>query len=525
MSADITVNARDAAAFSIDYFKDDYKPISGWQPRHADPVVRNLFNGNIAGQTMDSRNIYYAFSEMNRLNKKYVYDQLNRILKADYATANVDTLVPTDYYKSRYTYDPDGNIKTLLRNGDNPAHLLMDNLSYVYGTGFGGYSHNQLLGLSDDAPDHYGLDIKYQHGGGIFPPNYQYDAIGNTTKDLVSGQDTITWNLYNKVTLARNVNDSIVLNFVYDGMGNRVAKLVSRILPSGGLSIQELDNYVHDAQGNTLATYKAKWAYNATHTLQSLNYYLHDHEIYGSSRLGVKNYWPAQHRLLLDIANSIYDTLAYRTRQPWYSLEYQDVIKDTMHLPYGNTHPYRWAAAHITGQKQYEVTDHLGNVLATVSDARESEARKLINDPYTIVAYNPVLQSQSDYYPFGMLMPGRHMEDTITRTTNVSFTRVVPMHTLRHIIWPDGNATAFGGSSISTGTTPLKLGGPVSSGLTYPIYNNTSGIPHTVAINVTSVPASTFTAVVDQGSYSTSPLTLSSGGGNIITYNPPAGSY
>ncbi|PQJ10485.1 hypothetical protein CJD36_010945 [Flavipsychrobacter stenotrophus] len=79
-------------------------------------------------------------------------------------------------------------------------------------------------------------------------------------------------------------------------------------------------------------------------------------------------------------------------------------------------------------------------MLAKVSDARESKARKLINDPYTIVAYNPVLQFQSDYYPFGMLMPGRHMEDTITRTTNVSFTRVMPVHSLRHIVWPDGNA-------------------------------------------------------------------------------------
>jgi RHS repeat-associated protein len=57
------------------------------------------------------------------------------------------------------------------------------------------------------------------------------------------------------------------------------------------------------------------------------------------------------------------------------------------------------------GYRQYEITNHLGNVLATISDVKHG-----IDDPVdgTIDYYNPVPLSQQDYYPFGMLMPGRN---------------------------------------------------------------------------------------------------------------------
>jgi len=57
------------------------------------------------------------------------------------------------------------------------------------------------------------------------------------------------------------------------------------------------------------------------------------------------------------------------------------------------------------GQKEYELTNHLGNVLATVSDRK-------IGVPSTsnsslIDHYEPDIVSAQDYYPFGMLQPGR----------------------------------------------------------------------------------------------------------------------
>jgi RHS repeat-associated protein len=59
----------------------------------------------------------------------------------------------------------------------------------------------------------------------------------------------------------------------------------------------------------------------------------------------------------------------------------------------------------VIGEKQYECTNHLGNVLATVSDWKSGE------DPMSLGAaqyYLPDVLSYSDYYPFGMQMPGRN---------------------------------------------------------------------------------------------------------------------
>ena len=51
----------------------------------------------------------------------------------------------------------------------------------------------------------------------------------------------------------------------------------------------------------------------------------------------------------------------------------------------------------IVGDKRYELSNHLGNVLSVITDRRVGNA--LANAE--VVAYN-------DYYPFGMLMPNRH---------------------------------------------------------------------------------------------------------------------
>ncbi len=55
------------------------------------------------------------------------------------------------------------------------------------------------------------------------------------------------------------------------------------------------------------------------------------------------------------------------------------------------------------GIRQYELTDHLGNVRAVIGD-------RLVAEPETAgtaTAYKPDLLSATDYFPFGMQMPGR----------------------------------------------------------------------------------------------------------------------
>jgi RHS repeat-associated protein len=58
-----------------------------------------------------------------------------------------------------------------------------------------------------------------------------------------------------------------------------------------------------------------------------------------------------------------------------------------------------------SGYRQYEISNHLGNVLATISDVKTG-----IDNPVdgTIDFYEPKFLSRQDYYPFGMIMPGRN---------------------------------------------------------------------------------------------------------------------
>jgi RHS repeat-associated protein len=55
------------------------------------------------------------------------------------------------------------------------------------------------------------------------------------------------------------------------------------------------------------------------------------------------------------------------------------------------------------GEKQYELSNHLGNVLVTVSDRKLAEG----TEGSTATGYRSEVLFASDYYPFGMQMPGR----------------------------------------------------------------------------------------------------------------------
>lgn len=67
--------------------------------------------------------------------------------------------------------------------------------------------------------------------------------------------------------------------------------------------------------------------------------------------------------------------------------------------------------ARVLGKKRYELTNHLGNVLATISDQK-----KPVDDGNGQVAYwNPKVVSYSDYMPFGSQMIGRNGNTSETR--------------------------------------------------------------------------------------------------------------
>ena len=55
------------------------------------------------------------------------------------------------------------------------------------------------------------------------------------------------------------------------------------------------------------------------------------------------------------------------------------------------------------GDRQYELTNHLGNVLVTVNDIL-TKAVDILGQPMVGMA---TIVSAQDYHPFGMQMPGR----------------------------------------------------------------------------------------------------------------------
>jgi RHS repeat-associated protein len=278
----------------------------------------------------------------------YHYDQLNRIVAMDVfnglaPATGTFTPVNVSDYRERISYDPNGNILTYNRHGD-AARLSMDSLSYFYTS-----NTNRLHKVTDAATDagaNYNLynDIKQ----GQADNNYQYDAIGNMVVDASETITNISWNVYDKITSI--TKSGAVIRYVYDASGNRIMKQTTT----------DTTVYVRDASGNVLSVYRkpAGGALVQTET-----------HLYGSSRLGMAT----QH-------------LAPDT---------------TVVLSGGFVNGIKSIFAR--GEKLFELSNHLGNVLVTVSDRKIGVS----GNGTTIDYYVADVLTANDYYPGGMLMPGR----------------------------------------------------------------------------------------------------------------------
>lgn len=153
------------------------------------------------------------------------------------------------------------------------------------------------------------------------------------------------------------------LKFEYNATGQRTAKHVY----NNAWKREYSDYYVYDAQGNMMSIYRL----SVDEQQQTAAYTLTERPMYGSSRLGV------------DKA----------------TLEFM-----------GYTPPTNNITNHILGLKQYEGSNHLGNVLTTFSD------KKIPVDNNGVIAYyNADVTSSTDYYPFGVTMKGRDFNSSTSR--------------------------------------------------------------------------------------------------------------
>lgn len=371
---DGSVNAlipQDEFGFTLGYNNNDYDPIgkgtTGFNAFQADisssPVTNpknNLYNGNI-GHMVTAIKLFMQNGEAPQA-FAYEYDQLNRITNANILANDAgvvssnawNTILDMASYALETTYDLNGNIKTLKRQSYEGA---MDNLTYKYENIEDGYNtrNTNRLNYVADADGDKGMgDIDSQN-----PNNYTYDEIGNLVTDDQAHITSIEWTVSGKVkSITRDTDASHSLpdlEFAYDATGNRIMKLV-KPRTAGVLSGEGSWKYIwytRDAKGNIMATYER------TGTAGPI--YIADYSIYGSDRLGVL-----------------------------------DINTDISSIDFNGTLVYS------SGNKKYELKNHLGNVLATVSGYAKAEN----NDADAEVDFfTSNLLTAQNYYPFGMIMP------------------------------------------------------------------------------------------------------------------------
>ncbi len=363
----LTASAKDAFGMALGYYQGDYVTQNAAWQNGSSSVLQpqySLYNGNIAAWTTKTRDdvaTIRATPSEGPVGEQYRYDALNRITSSSFSRFALGGGSPTatQDYATGYVYDANGNLSTLTRNGNASVSgqpLAMDQLSYHYDTT--NERDNRLLRVNDAAPDAYTDDIKFTQAT---TDQYVYDAIGNLIQDLDpagSVVKNITWNCYGKISQVQQSN-GILVRYHYDALGNRIRKSFSSNNGSNWRHVY----YVRDAQGNVLAVYEQTEVPRAPRRptdsptiLGTMT--LTEQPLYGSSRLGERKL-----------------SLALTAGAPA-SDAYQRVL-----------------------QKQYELTDHLGNVRALVGDAKR---------PDVAGTFKPDLLAYFNYYPFGMLQPNRN---------------------------------------------------------------------------------------------------------------------
>ncbi len=376
--------AQDAFGFALYYFDDDYEGINdggsykflpNLSGSYFNGVGNSLYNGNIMAMStallkpLDIADADGYHDKSKVLGKVYQYDQLNRIM----ASTGFEKTMPdaagftwgggtsgaTNQWATNYEYDGNGNLLKMKRTGNTETLYDMDDLDYNY------YPNtNKLRYVADSKADGvYDVDVDDQFSidsdvdvEDTQHDIYQYDAIGNLKKDVAEGIDQITWTVYGKIKKIKKIAEDKLIEFTYDPMGNRISKKVGAVDGTGEIIYTY---YVRDAQGNTMAVY------NRTEDEETDEFHLIEQHVYGSSRLGLSS-------INIDVLETF---------------EEDHLFNRTL------------------GAKRYELVNHLGNVLAVISDRRLAFQNGTSGN---VLMYESDVITAQDYDPFGMALVGRN---------------------------------------------------------------------------------------------------------------------
>jgi len=185
------------------------------------PEVKKRYNGNIA-ETRWRTN----FDNLTR-SYGYTYDALNRLTNAQYVRpSNPNNPNPADIintFNEKLSYDKNGNIQSLVRNGGMESQTqapLLDNLAYQYDTTI----KNKLIKVTDATANTDGFK-----DGADTPEEYGYDPNGNMIHDDNKNIVSILYNHLNLPTkiVFQNGGDFPSISYLYTATGKKVAKTVN----------------------------------------------------------------------------------------------------------------------------------------------------------------------------------------------------------------------------------------------------------------------------------------------------------
>ena len=544
------LTGRDAYGFVLDYNNSDYTAIQPTDVKISPLVTgtaygnyalqhqaagspRGLFNGNIVRMTTALMSIQEA--AMPVLGNAYKYDQLNRIREhRTYEKSNMHAsgeytfsgVIQTLKYGSNYSYDANGNIITFKRY--NKDAQLSDDMSYRYKSipyvsGLGNYlgATNQLDHVEDAiAASTYSDDLIDNQGSN----NYMYDGIGNLVSDSEQQIDKIVWTVYGKVGQVNRLSSSTKpdLEFFYDAMGRRFMKVVKPKNSDGTRKDKQqwlYTVYRHDASGNVLAVYTVKQKEEAN---CRLGMYLSENHLYGSSRLGLhkRNVYLGEGQKISLVEGQLPATectsavqqpneglIADLLQNPWVDPNYSDVPADggnpqnlfTQITPAINGNFINKPNGIISipmvverGSRVYELTNHLGNVLVTVSDRKWGmPATGPGANPNVVAYYNPDVLSTQDYEPFGALLPDRTVSQACSTVTSTKTLYVVEEDftglSTGDITAPQWALSSTVTATVQTdggGNTELKLETSTRYGGMARYFSTTPGTSYTMKVKI-----------------------------------------
>ncbi|MES2732512.1 MAG: hypothetical protein V4714_12215, partial [Bacteroidota bacterium] len=419
----------DAFAFALGYYQNDYQPIGGtglaltdgrdklwtrYAEQHPEQTAaKGLYNGNIAWMVTDVAELGKQSGNDRTKGMQgmlYRYDQVNRIIASrsltSYAattgfaarTAGVDAAFDT-----QYSYDPNGNLLTQQRRDDKNG--LADDLDYQY------YANTNRLQSANSTIS----GEKIYSSGAVKGDDKVYSRIYLQNTAYVASGNSVVLKASEKITTKANFTIQA---------GGSVELQVQDPALVGGYRYNAIGNLIEDqGEGVTIEWTVYGKVRQVTHKDGTVVGYHYDATGNRVAKLVTKGSATTTTRYLRDASGNV--MAIYQA---------EELIEQPI---YGSSRMGLYRGGRLPGQrqlghKQYELSNHLGNVYVTIGDEKimtsvsggssgpgfdepgdpDGPPTDPGGDPdalatgNTTVSVTAAIKSYSHYYPFGLDMPG-----------------------------------------------------------------------------------------------------------------------